>query len=83
MMIMKKYIFFLAMASIFWHCQQTKELVKTDYQLVWADEFEVDGLPSSQKWSYDVGTACEKPAGCGWGNKELQYYTDKRAENAR
>ncbi len=44
--------------------------------LVWADEFNYTGLPDSTKWSYDVG-------GHGWGNQELQYYTNKRSENAR
>lgn len=44
--------------------------------LVWADEFDYTGLPDSTKWSYDVG-------GHGWGNEELQYYTNKRMENAR
>jgi len=46
------------------------------WQLVWADEFNNTGLPDPAKWSYDVG-------GHGWGNKELQYYTEKRKENAR
>jgi beta-glucanase (GH16 family) len=44
-------------------------------ELVWADEFDKDGLPDSTKWSYEVG-------GGGWGNNELQYYTDKRLQNA-
>jgi beta-glucanase (GH16 family) len=47
-----------------------------EWQLVWADEFDVAGLPDSTKWSYDVG-------GHGWGNRELQYYTERRPENAR
>ena len=47
-----------------------------NWQLVWADEFDYNGLPDPAKWSYDVG-------GHGWGNKELQYYTDRRKENAR
>ncbi|MCK9207968.1 MAG: glycoside hydrolase family 16 protein [Salinivirgaceae bacterium] len=46
------------------------------YELVWSDEFNVPGLPDSDKWSYDVG-------GGGWGNNELQYYTSERTENAR
>ena len=46
------------------------------YQLVWSDEFNKDGLPDTAQWSYDVG-------GSGWGNNELEYYTDKRSENAR
>jgi beta-glucanase (GH16 family) len=45
-------------------------------KLVWSDEFDIAGLPDSKKWNYDIG-------GSGWGNNELQYYTDKRSENAR
>ncbi|HMH32805.1 MAG TPA: glycoside hydrolase family 16 protein [Puia sp.] len=45
-------------------------------RLVWSDEFNYNGLPDSSKWNYDVG-------GSGWGNNELQYYTDKRLQNAR
>lgn len=40
----------------------------------WADEFDYEGLPDAEKWGYDVG-------GSGWGNNELQYYTEARAEN--
>lgn len=50
--------------------------VSTTYQLVWSDEFDKDGLPDNTKWGYDVG-------GNGWGNNELQYYTNARLENAR
>jgi len=46
------------------------------YDLVWSDEFDYTGLPNSSKWGYDVG-------GGGWGNNELQYYTESRLENAR
>jgi len=51
------------------------------YELVWADDFDYEGLPDSAKWSYDVGDGC--PNLCGWGNNELQYYTERRPENAR
>lgn len=44
--------------------------------LIWSDEFEVDGLPDTSKWRYDVG-------GTGWGNDEAQFYTEGRLENAR
>ena len=47
-----------------------------EWQLVWSDEFDYNGLPDPRKWSYDVG-------GHGWGNKELQFYTQGRKENAR
>jgi beta-glucanase (GH16 family) len=46
------------------------------YQLVWSDEFNTNGLPDSTKWTYDVG-------GNGWGNNELEYYTNARSQNAR
>jgi beta-glucanase (GH16 family) len=46
------------------------------WKLVWSDEFNYNGLPDDNKWGYDVG-------GHGWGNKELQYYTERRKENAR
>ena len=46
------------------------------YQLVWSDEFdgtEIDG----SKWTYEIGDGCDRGPGlCGWGNNELQYYTD-------
>lgn len=44
--------------------------------LIWSDEFETDGRPDTTKWAYDVG-------GHGWGNQELQYYTDRDPRNAR
>jgi beta-glucanase (GH16 family) len=42
--------------------------------LVWSDEFNTDGAPDPTKWGYDLGT------GNGWGNNELEYYTN-RPEN--
>lgn len=35
----------------------------------WQDEFGYTGAPDPAKWGYDIG-------GHGWGNNELQYYTD-------
>ncbi|MEP6596633.1 MAG: glycoside hydrolase family 16 protein [Ginsengibacter sp.] len=46
------------------------------WRLIWSDEFNYQGLPDSSKWNYDVG-------GNGWGNNELQYYTYKKAANAK
>lgn len=45
------------------------------WKLVWSDEFEGSGTPDSTRWTYAVG-------GHGWGNKEKQFYTDARFENA-
>ncbi|WP_299246982.1 glycoside hydrolase family 16 protein [uncultured Lacinutrix sp.] len=39
--------------------------------LVWQDEFDVDGAPDPLKWTYDLGTGTD-----GWGNQELQTYTN-------
>ena len=46
------------------------------WRLVWADEFDRDGLPDPAKWAQEVGAH-------GWGNHELQLYTRGRQENAR
>ncbi len=46
------------------------------YQLVWQDEFDGDEIDPA-KWSFDIGDGCDRGQGlCGWGNNELQYYTD-------
>ncbi|MCC7525939.1 MAG: glycoside hydrolase family 16 protein, partial [Chitinophagaceae bacterium] len=46
------------------------------WEMVWSDEFDYSGLPDVSKWGYEVG-------GHGWGNHELEYYTENRLENAR
>jgi len=47
------------------------------WELVWQDEFRGDDgdRPRENSWSFDIGTGDN-----GWGNNELQYYTD-RPEN--
>jgi beta-glucanase (GH16 family) len=54
----------------------TQNMTGTDWSLVWSDEFEGTGRPDSTKWIYDIGN-------WGWGNSELQNYTENRAENSR
>jgi len=47
-----------------------------DWEMVWSDEFNYQGLPDSTKWNYDiVGNAY------GWGNRELQFYTAENDSN--
>lgn len=48
---------------------------KTNWKLVWSDEFNYTGLPDSTKWGYDVGSD-------GWGNGEKQNYTFKDTATA-
>lgn len=43
------------------------------WKLEWADEFDIDGSPNEENWTYDLGDGCPL---CGWGNNELQFYTD-------
>lgn len=43
--------------------------------LVWQDEFDKSSLDLT-KWSPQLGNGCDIGI-CGWGNNELQYYTDK------
>src|SRR5712692_7613743 len=46
---------------------------QSDWRLIWSDEF--NGLPNAapdpSKWAYDLG-------GRGWGNNELEVYTNRR-----
>ncbi len=44
------------------------------YNLIWSDEFDGENL-SSDKWDFHLKDGC--PNLCGWGNNELQYYTEK------
>ena len=48
------------------------------YQLVWSDEFDIEGLPDPTRWAYDVASNRS-----GWANRELQYYSAARRENSR
>ncbi|MDX1906246.1 MAG: family 16 glycosylhydrolase [Bacteroidia bacterium] len=47
------------------------------YTLAWQDEFNGTSLDLTS-WTYEIGDGC--PNVCGWGNNELEYYTD-RPEN--
>lgn len=70
---------FLLFAAGFLGCspEDTQQLEERSWQLVWSDDF--DGpegqLPDATKWAFDIGTGDG-----GWGNAELQYYTN-RPEN--
>ena len=78
-----KYIYksasFLLIALIFvLGCSNDEEqTVVTFKELVMQDEFDTAGVPNSAIWNYDLGTGNN-----GWGNNELQYYTN-RSENIK
>jgi len=47
-------------------------------QLVWSDEFDGTGVDIG-KWTFQIGDGTEVGLPSGWGNGELQYYTDQNA----
>jgi len=53
----------------------TQETNGKDWQVVWQDEFEGAGLPDTSRWQFNFGN-------WGWGNRELQYYTQADTQNA-
>jgi beta-glucanase (GH16 family) len=70
------FLFFIGIALCFASCSSSKKAIdNNEWKLSWSDEFNYNGLPDSTKWSYDVG-------GNGWGNNELEYYTNSSLANA-
>lgn len=69
--------FCLMLLSVFSLAQGKQSSIDTSWTMSWSDEFATpDGSsPESSKWVFETG-------GGGWGNNELEYYTDRR-ENAR
>jgi beta-glucanase (GH16 family) len=73
---MRFIINFIVFIFVFIASNNAQKIVSnTQWRLIWSDEFNYKGLPDSTKWGYEVG-------GYGWGNNELQYYTDRNIENA-
>jgi beta-glucanase (GH16 family) len=72
----KTYIFLLAIIGLSIGCAKKVQTpqIETGPKLIWSDEFDYTGLPNANKWGYDVG-------GNGWGNNELQYYTQNEIKN--
>lgn len=56
----------------------SKEItVYVQENIIFSDEFSVDGNPDNTKWSFDIGTGTN-----GWGNQESQFYTS-RTDNVK
>ncbi len=64
-------------------CQITQKALKSTAEngqtLVWEEHFNDSIHPKT--WTYDIGDGCAKGI-CGWGNSEMEYYTDRKV-NAR
>ncbi|NDP28102.1 MAG: glycoside hydrolase family 16 protein [Flavobacterium sp.] len=68
-------VFVMILSMVSCNPDTTQKVDQHNWQLTWSDEF--DGaagiLPDATKWTFDIGNG-------GWGNQELQYYTN-RPEN--
>jgi beta-glucanase (GH16 family) len=53
-------------------CTDDAQKVVNLNTLVMNDEFDTQGAPNTTLWNYNIGTGQN-----GWGNSELQYYTDR------
>jgi beta-glucanase (GH16 family) len=62
----------LAMALAGCEKQAIQQVEKKNWELVWSDEFEgtAGASPDATKWTFDIGAG-------GWGNQELQFYTNR------
>jgi beta-glucanase (GH16 family) len=74
LLVAKRAVLFSLLFSIM-NCTDDKQKVVNFTNLVLAEEFDVNGPPNPEVWSYNIGTGQN-----GWGNNELQYYTN-RPEN--
>jgi beta-glucanase (GH16 family) len=57
--------------AVFTSCSTSETQTVAKFKTItMQDEFDVEGTPNSSIWTYDIG-------GNGWGNNELQYYTNR------
>lgn len=64
------FVFLLLMVSSY-KINSSSNINKSKLKLLWSDEFDKAGAPDPLKWGFDIGTGSD-----GWGNQELEYYTD-------
>lgn len=69
-----RFIYFLSVLFLTSCFSSPEKKNKDEWKLFWSDEFNYTGLPDSAKWNYETG-------GNGWGNNELQYYTNASLNN--
>ncbi len=61
----------------------TPQAAPPEWEPAWADEFDRDGRPDPANWGYVTGDGTQFGLPPGWGNNEVEWYTNDRAENAR
>lgn len=64
------------LSNFSYSCIADENITSDNKKLVWSDEFNSNTI-NPNNWTYDIGIGNN-----GWGNNELQYYTN-RSENAR
>jgi beta-glucanase (GH16 family) len=66
-------LFIIAISFAGCNSDDKQKIENRNWKLSWSDEFDgaAGQLPDASKWSLDIGTGDN-----GWGNKELQYYTN-------
>ena len=71
---MRNIIAIIMLMGLLVSCKQQAKLTSSiaSNKLIWADEFNKNGLPDATKWDYEVGFV---------RNDEKQYYTKARKEN--
>jgi len=77
-----KYVLLTGILCIAWSCDDTSEIKKKTWELVWQDDFNTmtaDSLPNPGNWKFDLGKG---PNNDGWGNAEWQTYT-KQTKNIK
>ena len=68
----------IALSFVVFSCSNDEKQKVTNFnKLVMQDEFDTNGAPNSAIWNYNIGTGSN-----GWGNNELEYYTDS-SENIK
>ena len=65
----------LIMAMVaFYGCEtDDTQTVARSTNVVWEDNFDIDGAPDANRWGFDLGDGSDEGIP-GWGHEGLQYY---------
>ena len=77
--------FFIALLLVLMSmsCETDETQTVTNFtNLTFEDNFDTDGTIDETVWNYELGDGTDNGLPAGWGNNELQYYTD-RPENIK
>jgi len=75
------FLFIVYLTSIFISCSKDDKtddnqiIIPEGYSLVWSDEFNSPSI-NTANWQYETGDGTDYGLPAGWGNNELQLYTN-------